>query len=95
MSGRAKGMLGLSRDAGASRAGKGQNAQADLTRLADLGIKLAVRPYGHARPTLHQKADNVVSLAFEPSLMIFHRSPVQTFLRAFGSACRNTTRFSG
>ena len=32
------------------------------------------------------KADDVVSLALEPSLMIFHRSPVQIFLRALGSA---------
>ena len=53
-------------------------------------IKLVVRPYGQVR-----RQTMSLSLAFEPSLMIFHRSPVQTFLRAFGSACRNTTRFSG
>jgi len=35
-------------------------------------------------PSTFQKADNLVSLAFELSLMIFQRRPVQTFLRALG-----------
>jgi hypothetical protein len=42
----------------------------------------------------HQTADNVVSLAFEPSLMIFHRRPVQIFRRPFGSVCEANSAFA-